>query len=775
MQKKTVFIVISLLIPIIAFAQHAIGSWQTYMSYHNVTHSEPAGTLVYAIGNGSLFSYDKEDTSVQCYQKDNPLSDTDIAYIAYQSKYKTLIIVYSNANIDLLVNDKDVYNLPDYMNKNISLDKDINHIYLKDEYAYLSTSFGIVILNVNKKEISNAYILNKKINSCAVDDAKIYAASSEGLYTGLLAENLLDVNNWNKVSDAEFSYLSIYANELVGSIPSKGIYRINKVDEDNYNYSLLKEGAYSFMYVYGDKLLAGNDTSLALFDGIDKCHYIDHGLGMKHLSFNNGIYWASCSEKGLVGLKYNESSNQFLSTSSYIIPNSPKRNLFHHMNFQDNTLLAVGGSLNYSGVVNPGTFMIFRDGEWINVQEEGIKDITGREYKNLTSAIQDPTDSRHHFASSARQGLYEYKDYKFFKLHSIGEGGLEGIEKISNGMNPNYVSTNGLIYDDDNNLWMVNNGTSNTIKVLKPDGKWVYFNNPDIKAIETFEYIIFDQRGWLWVNSMWNNGSNDFPGFYCLDYNRTIDNVSDDRSIFLKSFVNQDGTSVKIGYCYCLAEDKNGVIWVGTDKGPLVINNPSKVFDPDFYVTQIKVPRNDGTNLADYLLANDAIITICIDGANRKWIGTRGNGVYLLSEDGMETVQHFTAENSPLLSNIIQSIVIDPTSGEVYIGTSKGLNIYQSDATEAEDNFSDAPYAYPNPVRPDYTGVITVTGLVKDSDVKITNTAGKLIHSGTSNGGIFTWNGRNTEGKRVPSGIYFVLAADKDGKQGIATKILMIK
>lgn len=125
MQKKTVFIVISLLIPIIAFAQHAIGSWQTYMSYHNVTHSEPAGALIYAIGNGSLFSYDKEDTSVRCYQKDNPLSDTDIAYIAYQSKYKTLIIVYSNANIDLLINDRDVYNLPDYMNKNISLSKDI--------------------------------------------------------------------------------------------------------------------------------------------------------------------------------------------------------------------------------------------------------------------------------------------------------------------------------------------------------------------------------------------------------------------------------------------------------------------------------------------------------------------------------------------------------------------------------------------------------------------------------------------------------------------------
>lgn len=260
-----------------------------------------------------------------------------------------------------------------------------------------------------------------------VDDTKIYASSSEGLYIGLLTDNLLDVNNWNKVSDTQFSYLSIYNNELVGNILSQGIYLINKND---YNYSRLIGGYYSFMYVYGDKLLAGNDNSLALFDGIDKYHYIDHGLGMKHLSFNNGIYWASCSEKGLVGLKYDENSNQFLSTSSYIIPNSPKRNLFHHMNFQDNTLLVVGGSLNYSDVVNPGTFMIFRDGEWINVQEEGIEDITGRKYINLTSAIQDPTDPRHHFASSARQGLYEYKDYKFFKLHSIGEGGLEGIEKL---------------------------------------------------------------------------------------------------------------------------------------------------------------------------------------------------------------------------------------------------------------------------------------------------------------------------------------------------------
>ena len=209
MKKKIVYIcALFLIITPFLYAQHAIGSWQNYLSYHNVTRTEPAGNLIYAIGNGSLFSYDKEDTSIQCYWKGNLLSDTDISYIAYNKEYKTLIIIYSNANIDLLVNDKEVYNLPDYMNKNMIQTKNVNHICFAKEYAYLSTSFGVMVLNLKKREIANTYILNKKINACAVDDTKIYAASSEGLLTGLLTDNLLDNNNWNKVSDIVYSFLS---------------------------------------------------------------------------------------------------------------------------------------------------------------------------------------------------------------------------------------------------------------------------------------------------------------------------------------------------------------------------------------------------------------------------------------------------------------------------------------------------------------------------------------------------------------------------------------
>ena len=186
--------------------------------------------------------------------------------------------------------------------------------------------------------------------------------------------------------------------------------------------------------------------------------------------------------------------------------------------------------------------------------------------------------------------------------------------------------------------------------------------------------------------------------------------------------------------------------------------------------------RNDGTNLADYLLENETVNAIAIDGGNRKWIGTESSGLYLLSEDGTETIEHFTEDNSPLLSNSITSLAIHPRTGEVFIGTSKGLVSYQSDATEGASSFEEGQVrAYPNPVRPEYSGPITVTGMMYDSDVKIVTVAGHLVYQGTSIGGQFVWNGCDSQGRRVPSGVYMVLASNQEGKEGIVTKIVVIR
>lgn len=659
-----------------AYPQHAIGEWQTYLSYHNPTRSEVAGSRLFILANGDLYAYDKEDTSIRTYSKSFPLSDTDISYIAYQPVYQSLIIVYSNANIDIWVGEEDIYNLPDYKDKHMTQDKTVNHACFYKEYAYLSTASGILCINLKKREISNYYSLDTDVRACHVAENQIYAATAEGLFAGQLTDNLLDTDNWKKVSD---------------------------------------------------------DTSEFL-------------------------------------LKYHDSPFKE-EIPENITPDSPIRNYPYDMSFAGERLLVAGGGHIADRLGRPGTVMTFENNTWNNFQEEGISEQTGQRYSDINCVVQDPRDPTHHFAASAGEGIYEFKDGKFINWYSMHNSPLESALPDEPWAS-NYVRVNGLIYDKENNLWMVSCETRHAVSVLTANGDWVSLHYPEIVKASNFGRTLFDKRGWLWATS----SRIESGGLFCLNHNGTITDTSDDRHRFITRFTNQDGTVLEQLAVYCIAEDKEGTIWIGTNKGPLVLNNPSRYFNDDFYCTQIKVPRNDDSGLADFLLAGEAINAIAVDGANRKWIGTASNGIYLISADGMETVRHFTEENSPLLSNSIVSITIHPRTGEVFIGTSKGLVSYQSDATEAENSFKEENVrAYPNPVRPDYNGVITITGLVYDSDVRIVDTAGHLICQGTSLGGQFTWDGKNRQGRRVATGIYMVLAADSKGKEGIVTKIAFIR
>ena len=260
-----------------------------------------------------------------------------------------------------------------------------------------------------------------------------------------------------------------------------------------------------------------------------------------------------------------------------------------------------------------------------------------------------------------------------------------------------------------------------------------------------------------------------------IDDNGTIENQTDDKFRVFKTFADPDnlGSSLNHTREYCIAQDKNGVIWLGTDVGPLLFNNPTKAFETDYTCSRVKIPRYDGTNLADYLLVTEKIKSMAIDGANRKWLGTEASGVYLMSENGQETIEHFTTSNSPLLSNDILSVAINPISGEVFFGTGQGIVSYQSDASNAGDSFGDV-HAYPNPVRENYVGVITITGLVENTQVKITDLNGNLICQTVSNGSIATWDGKDIHGRKVNTGIYLVICASADGLQSSTTKIMVI-
>ena len=302
-------------------------------------------------------------------------------------------------------------------------------------------------------------------------------------------------------------------------------------------------------------------------------------------------------------------------------------------------------------------------------------------------------------------------------------------------------------------------------------GDWFALNYPKSNNPTLGKIVISN----LNPNQKWIPSARHTPGIFIWDDKGTLTDQSDDENTFLSSFNDIDNVGSKITPTnfFCLEQDKNGVFWAGTDIGPLLFYNPSRAFDEDYTCSRVKIPRNDGTGLADYLLQNEKVKAIAIDGANRKWIGTETSGLYLMSENGQETIRHFTTSNSPLLSNNIMSLAINPISGEVFIGTNNGLISFQGDAAEGSNIYNNV-YAYPNPVRENYNGIITITGLIAKTQVKITDLNGNLIYQTISNGSIATWNGKDVHGRKVNSGIYMAICANEDGTQSAITKIMVI-
>ncbi len=326
-----------------------------------------------------------------------------------------------------------------------------------------------------------------------------------------------------------------------------------------------------------------------------------------------------------------------------------------------------------------------------------------------------------------------------------------------------YVRVCGMAMDDDGNLWITQTEVPSSLKVLKADGTWL--SNFERINAPTIGDIIIARNGYKWVVLPRGHG------LYILDDNSTPENTNDDRDIQMHI---RDSDEKLISNIFSIVSDLDGIVWVGTDQGPFLYYNPEKIFEDDVvYGFRIKIPRNDGTNLADYMLGTETITSIAVDGGNRKWIGTLNSGLYLLSPDGTKQLAHYNEGNSPLLSDNIASVAVDDKSGEVWIGTSKGIQSYRGNSIKGKDEFEKV-YAFPNPVREDFYGNVTITGLVRDTNVKITDVSGNLVYETTSAGGMATWDLSNYRGKRVSTGVYIVFCSSPDGSNSTVTKILVM-
>ncbi|MCL1944143.1 MAG: T9SS type A sorting domain-containing protein [Candidatus Azobacteroides sp.] len=735
-----------------AYTQMAVGEWRTHLAYSSVTQVAESPNLVFGFANGALFSYDKSGGELRAYSKLTGLNDNNIVKISYSKENNLLFIGYSDANIDLMLNNG-VVNVPDFMNKVMTGDKTIYDVYFKGTLAYLSTGIGVVVVDVNKYQIPATYTIKKDdvalpVYGVAITDTEIFASTSAGVYKANLTDNLLDYQNWNLIPGSPIgTQLVEYQGGIYLLNGSNGIYQYL-----NSAWSLyLKVSNVKALSVSNGRMLVTAPSSVYSYTTTLSLETIA-GLttASAAVSSDNNSYWVASGSEGLVCVK--NTGEKILSN---IKPNGPILNNAPELIFSpDYSKLYVpsGGRRAYASNT-PGYLMEYDGTSWSNIKIP---------FNEVLDVVVDPRDYNHLFIGTYANGLLEYRNGNLEKQYfkdGLTEANVNGIVWIT-----------AIIYDKYYNLYMLNNQTFNIIKVLTKDNayKHLYFAEVAQREFPCFRITSFGQK---WIIGNYGSGK----GILIFDDN---DNFEVQKYKWFLNFSDQDGLTLDSKDYNYMAEDRIGNIWVATDRGPIVFNNvkndPSIVYSPNFTCTRIKIPRNDGTNLADYLLDSEVINVIAVDGGNRKWLGTASSGLYLVSADGLQTIHHFTKENSPLLSNKIMSLAINPNTGEVFIGTDAGIISYKGDAIEGKPDYSNV-YVYPNPVKPDYTGIISVTGLIENSTVKITDISGNLIYEGQSQGGQFSWSGKYKSGERVSTGIYLVWATNNDGSQSVISKIMMIK
>lgn len=649
--------------------------------------------------------------------------------------------------------------------KNYMSYNDITDIHKGGNYLYVLASSGLYTYNMNDESITT-YDKTNGLSGCNIDfiawcnqtkslvivykDQNIDILSENGDIT-----NIADYHNKTMTQDKTIN--SVYIQQKYAYLCTKfGIIKLNVEDfEISATYNLGLDITRTL--VVGTDIYA--ETAVGeVYTADTKQNLLDKNNWKKTEGFDRSRFDKDMSIM-----------NEYLPLVKTLLPGGPKYNEFASLKNIDNKLYSTGG-LFYTGRVeknNPGIVQL-KDNEdnWANFQSN-LDTITNIIYWDLNCIAVCPYDTTIVYAGG-KSGLYKFKNGMYAAHYNDHNSSLNTAYDRGNKLPQSYCLVHGITFDKDGNLWILNSQTKDaSLLMLDKEGNFTKVNKPEFfeggYSLETMKDIMFDSRELIWfVNSNWKK-----PALICYDpVNKGSKRYSD--------FINQDGKSYEVYSVNCLGEDKEGNMWIGTNQGPFVFHK-EYIGENTAPFFQVKVPRNDGTNYADYLLTGVDISCMKIDGAGRKWFGTYGNGVYLISADNMVEIHHFTIENSSILSNTILAIETDDKTGEVYFATDEGLCSYMSDAGKPSEEMSDDNvYAYPNPVEPDYTGLISITGLTFDADVKILSVDGYVVAQGRSNGGLFTWDGCDSKGKRVASGVYNVVTATSDGGKGTVCKIAII-
>ena len=741
-----------------------IMQWKMHSSYQEPKEIIPTPSRIYVLTAGAMYYLDRAQEQICYLSKESGLNGTTIEHAAYDPNSKRMVIAYDDGRIDLLDENGVVYQMPDLYLKAGSIAVSSNCIEVGSEKTYLGMSFGILALNTQKGEISDTYYIGDnatEVNVLQIVELgdSIFAFTNGSLYSANIKDNLADFVFWNKstIPSGDITNATAYNGKLHILIDGILYCRENGTWQSKsttvFNWIHVTDNKL-LTYIYGQGLFLINDDYT--ITGITNNYIANDAI------YSQSNYWLISDNIGLVKLS---------STGDEIfLPNGPNSNFGYSLtSAHGNVYSAIGGRWS-DGYLRLAKINLYDGSQWKRYNYDYFFSRLSRWSYDPVSIAVDPKDAGHFFVATYGTGVVEFKNYEAYKQYDTDNSTLKAVidDLESTKM---FTRTDGAMYDDKGNFWVLNATYSgHPVHILTPNNQW--YSLPlriggEVLTLITPTGIWIDRRD---SQRKWLLDQRYSPGVIMFDDGGTPTVSSDDKCVKRSEFIDQNNNTIRPSYFYCWAQDLTDRIWIGTENG--IITIPSTV---DFFSSneckRIIIPRNDGTGLGDYLLGNEIISCMAVDGGNRMWIGTNGSGLYVIEDDTI-TAAHFTEDNSLLPSNTIQSITIVPQTGEVFVGTDKGIASYLSDSSEPKESMSDA-YAYPNPVRPDYGGAISITNLMDNSEVNIIDANGNLVCKTRSHGGTAVWDGKLKDGRRATAGVYTALCNSEGGHT--AVKIMVIR
>ena len=796
---KRIFLILIAVIPFILSAQTAKGDWKIYSRYSSISQMKQTPEKLYYVSGNSLYSLDKNTKETYIYTSKNKLNESNINKIYYNKEGKYLVITYSTGNIDILYDNGKVVNVPYVKDAVLTYDADINDIAFSGDNIYIATKFGIIVYDESKHQVKYSGFYGKEISLITLVGDNVVIDHNRAIYYINKDSKFDSFSDFTQISSGYYieDFEGLNNNKLLFRSTSKTItiFDLN-FEKNNYSKTDLTTSTNNSNIIYGKDayyFVSNNVVYSVSFDGVINTHStITSDLSAQIISIwdNADVLWAGDNkgvanynvEGGNITVLTDKNKPELLTVDIPFFITSDKKGKVYVSTYSESRYLGLKNQWAESFIntidgnkiedVTPSGLETFD-----NYSVSPIYYLPGNKLGAANQLVIDPEDDDTYYVSTYWDGVYKITNGKqsaHYYSYAIGK------------VNSTFIPINGcrifaLGFDKDNNLWCVNEVNANTnspaLHFLPAEARkkettvvedWTPIQLGSFVGGRDVRLLICKKSNMIFICDGIFSGP-----IVAYDTKGTYSDLSDDEFYLWDSFIDQDGKAYDPDRTSALCEDELGRVWIGTTNGIIEITDPSKATDPSMTVNRLKLLSDNGVDYSGYLLGALHVTSISVDKNNRKWIGTLNNGVYYANEDGTKILEHFTSDNSYHPGGMTYNVYVHPITGSVFMGTEKGLVEYNESSSPAKEDYSDV-YVYPNPIKPDYTGWISIKGLMDNSDVKITDIVGNVVYTTRSSGGSVIWDGCDEKGQRIKAGVYLVYASNSDNPSELVSKINVV-